>query len=331
MDLNMQNRSEAEIGGDKRRLVVARRVPAAVAARAARDYDAWFADHDLGVDEAIAAIVEHRAEAVLVGHKVALKQEHMSRLPEHLKIIANPSAGFDHMDVAAINIRGIVVTNAPNGLTDCTADLTMLLMLAACRGASRYGDIMKKGWRHSYGMPDNLGRRVSGSALGIVGMGRIGRAVAQRARGFGMTTHYTNNERLPPELENGAVYHASLADMAPVVDILTLHIPGGNGTVMTPAMFALMRPGSVFVNAARGSLVDEDALIEALVSGHLYAAGLDVYRNEPDYDLRLRDLPNVFLTPHVGSATMETRDKMGFDALDNIDAVLAGRPALNPI
>jgi len=331
MDMKTQIHSEAEIGGARRRLVVARRVPAAVAARAARDYDTWFADHDLGVDETIAAIVEHRAEAVLVGHKVALKQEHMPRLPAFLKIIANPSAGFDHMDVDAIKAHDIVVTNAPNGLTECTADMTMLLMLAACRGAGRYVDIMKKGWRQSYGMPDNLGRRVSGSVLGIAGMGRIGRAVAQRARGFGMTIHYTDIARLPPELENGAVYHASLADMAPAVDILTLHMPGGNGTVMTAEMFARMRPGSIFINAARGSLVDEDALIEALVSGRLYAAGLDVYRAEPDYDLRLRDLPNVFLTPHVASATIETRDKMGFDALDNIDAVLAGRPALNPI
>ena len=331
MNLKTQIPSETEVGSAKRRLVVARRVPAAVAERAARDYDTWFADHDLGVDEAIAAIVEHRAEAILVGHKVALQQEHMSRLPDHLKIIANPSAGFDHMDAAAINARGIVVTNAPNGLTECTADMTMLLMLGACRNASLYVDIMKKGWRQSYGMPDNLGRRVSGSILGIAGMGRIGRAVAQRARGFGMTIHYTDIMRLPPELENGAIYHASLADMLPAVNILTLHMPGGKSTVMTAEMFALMQPGSVFVNAARGSLVDEDALIAALTSGHLYAAGLDVYRREPDYDLRLRDLPNVFLTPHVGSATIETRDRMGFDALDNIDAVLAGHPALNPI
>lgn len=313
------------------RLVVARRVPAAVAERAARDYDTLFADHDLDVEEAIAAIVAHRADAVLVGHKVALKAEHMSRLPDHLKIIANPSAGFDHMDVAAINARGIVVTNAPNGLTDCTADMTLLLILAACRRAGRYVEIIRNGWRQSYGMPDNLGKRVSGSVLGIAGMGRIGRAVAQRARGFGMHIHYTDITRLPAEVEQGAVYHASLAEMLDHVDILSLHMPGGNGTVMTAEMFARMRPGSVFVNAARGSLVDEEALIAALTSGRLFAAGLDVYRQEPNFDLRLRDLPNVFLTPHVGSATIETRDRMGFDALDNIDAVLAGRPALNPI
>ncbi|TBW38451.1 D-glycerate dehydrogenase [Siculibacillus lacustris] len=315
----------------KRRLVVARRVPAAVAERAARDYDALIADHDLDVEEAIAAVIAHRADAILIGHKVGLTAAHMWRLPDHLKIIANPSAGFDHMDVAACKARGIVVTNAPDGLTECTADLAVLLILAACRRAGPNAEVMRTGWRRSFGMPDNLGKRVSGSILGIAGMGRIGRAVARRARGFGMTIHYTDIARLPAEVEEGAEFHASLAEMLPNVDILSLHMPGGNGTVMTAEMFALMRPGSVFVNAARGSLVDEDALIAALSSGHLSGAGLDVYRNEPDFDLRLRDMPNIFLTPHTASATVETRDRMGFDALDNIDAVLAGRPALNPI
>lgn len=326
------NQKTVPLATDARpRLVVARRVPAAVAARAARDYDTLFAEHDLDVEEAIAAIVSHRADAILVGHKVGLTAAHMSRLPDHLKIIANPSAGFDHMDVAACKARGIVVTNAPAGLTECTADLAFMLILGACRRAGPNYKLMLDGWRKSFGMPDNLGKRVSGSILGIAGMGRIGRAVAQRARGFGMTVHYTDIARLPADLEQGAVFHASLAEMLPRIDILSLHMPGGNGTVMTAEMFALMRPGSVFVNAARGSLVDEDALIEALTSGHLFGAGLDVYRKEPDYDLRLRDMPNIFLTPHTASATVETRDQMGFDALDNIDAVLAGRPALNPI
>lgn len=314
-----------------RRLVVARRVPPAVAERAARDFDAWITDHDLGVDETIAAVIEHRADAVLIGHKAGFTAADMPRLPDHLKIIANASAGFEHMDVAAAKARGLLVTNAPNGLTDCTADQTLLLMLAACRGTKASTEIMREGWRRSFGMPDNLGKRVSGSVLGIAGMGRIGRAVAKRARAFGMTIHYTDLAPLPTELEEGATYHASLAEMIPEVDILTLHIPGGNGTVMTADMFALMRPGSVFVNAARGSLVDEDALIAALTSGRLFGAGLDVFRSEPDYDLRFRDLPNAFITPHCASATVETRNRMGFDALDNIDAVLSGRPPIAPI
>lgn len=314
-----------------RRLVVARRVPPAVAERAAREFDAWITDRDLGVDETIAAVIEHRADAVLIGHKANFAAPDMPRLPDHLKIIANASAGFEHMDVAAAKARGLVVTNAPNALTDCTADQTMLLMLAACRGTKASTEIMREGWRRSFGMPDNLGKRVSGSILGIAGMGRIGRAVAARARAFGMKIHYTDIARLPAEAEQGAVFHPSLADMLPHVEIVSLHVPGGNGTLMTAEMFALMRPGAVFVNAARGSLVDEDALIDALASGHLFGAGLDVFRNEPNYDLRFRDLPNAFLTPHCASATVETRNRMGFDALDNIDAVLSGRPAITAI
>lgn len=316
---------------NSRRLVVARRVPPAVAERANRDFDAWITDHDLGVDETIAAVIDHRADAVLIGHKANFQADDILRLPAHLKIIANASAGFEHMDVEAAKAHGIVVTNAPNGLTACTADQTMLLLLAACRGTKASTEVMRDGWRRSFGMPDNLGKRVSGSALGIAGMGRIGRAVATRARAFGMTIHYTDLARLPAAAEEGAVYHATLADMLPHVDIVSLHVPGGNGTLMTAEMFARMRPGSVFVNAARGSLVDEDALIDALKSGHLFGAGLDVFRNEPAYDLRFRDLPNAFITPHCASATVETRNQMGFDALDNIDAVLSGRPAITAV
>jgi lactate dehydrogenase-like 2-hydroxyacid dehydrogenase len=315
----------------RHRLLVARRVPEAVAARARRDYEAIVADHDLDAEEVIAVVDAQRIEAILSGPKVKLRAEHMPRLPASLKIIANPSAGFDHMDVAAAKAAGFVVTNAPDGLTECTADLAFFLILAACRRASTYWEIMKSGWRRGFGMPDNLGKRVSGAVLGIAGLGRIGRAVAERARGFGMRIHYTDIARLPPELERGAVFHPSLDDLLPVVDVLTLHMPGGAGVVMTAEKFARMRPGSVFVNAARGSLVDEDALIEALTSGRLFAAGLDVYRSEPDFDLRLRDLPNVFLTPHVASATIETRDRMGFDALDEIDAVFAGRAPRHPL
>ncbi|MFG1383873.1 2-hydroxyacid dehydrogenase [Xanthobacter versatilis] len=331
MDLIADPRGAASSTAAKPRLLVARRVPQAVAERASRDYDAVIAESDLDAEATIAAATAQGSAAILSGPRVRLTADHMPRLPDTVKIIANPSAGFDHMDVAAAKARGIVVTNAPDGLTECTADLSFFLILAACRRAAPYARIIAEGWRRGFGMPDNLGMRVSGATLGIAGMGRIGRAVAQRARGFGMTIHYTDIARLPPELEQGAVFHATLDDLLPVCDVITLHMPGGDGTVMTRERFALMRPGAVFVNAARGGLVDEDALIEAAASGHLSGVGLDVYRSEPDFDLRLRDLPNVFLTPHVASATVETRNRMGFDALDNIDAVLAGRTPPNPV
>jgi lactate dehydrogenase-like 2-hydroxyacid dehydrogenase len=236
------------------------------------------------------------------------------------------------MDVAAVKARGVVVTNAPDAMTECTADLTMLLLLGACRRAGEYAAVMREGWRRSVGFPDMLGLKVSGRSLGIVGMGRIGRAVATRARAFGMRVLYHNRTRLPPALEGDATFVPDLREMLPQCQVLSLHLPGGEaGTLMTREAFALLPRGAVFVNAARGSLVDEDALVEALRSGQLFAAGLDVFRNEPAYDLRLRDLPNVVMTPHVASATVETRDAMGFRALDNIAAVLAGRPPLDPV
>jgi lactate dehydrogenase-like 2-hydroxyacid dehydrogenase len=282
-------------------------------------------------EEVIAACHAHGIQAILTGKKAAYTAEDIARLPATVKIIANPSAGYEHMDVESARARGIIVTNAPDGLTDCTADFTFLLILAACRRAAEYGQIMRDGWRRSFGLPDMLGVKIGGSRLGIVGMGRIGRAVAHRARAFGMTILYHNRTRLSPEQEAGALYCATLEELLPQSDVLSLNLPGGSGTLMTRETFALLPRGAVFVNAARGSLVDENALIEVLQSGHLFAAGLDVFRSEPDFDERLAQLPNVFLTPHMGSATVATRNQMGFDALDNIAAVLANKPPLNPV
>lgn len=312
------------------RLLVARRVPPAVAARARAEHDAVLAETDLDAEGAIAEMARIGAEALFTGPRLRLDAAAIARLPGTLRVIANATAGVDHMDVAAARARGIAVTNAPDVLTDCTADLAFLHILAACRRMRDYARIMEDGWRRPTGMPDNLGLRASGRTLGIVGMGRIGRAVAQRARGFGMRVLYHNRSRLDPALEDGATHVPTLHALLGQSDIVSLHLPGGQGTLMGAAEFAAMRPASVFVNTARGSLVDEEALLGALASGHLFAAGLDVFRDEPAYDLRLRDNPRIVLTPHVASATVETRDAMGFCALDNIAAVLAGRPAPNP-
>jgi lactate dehydrogenase-like 2-hydroxyacid dehydrogenase len=175
--------------------------------------------------------------------------------------------------------------------------------------------------------------RVTGKRLGILGMGGIGRAVAQRARGFDMTVLYHNRRRLPPELERGATYYPAFHDMLPHCDFLSINAPGGAATdrMVNAKALSLLPDGAVLVNVARGSLVDEDALYDALTSGKLFAAGLDVFRSEPDFDLRFAKLDNVFLSPHVGSASRETRNAMGFKALDNIAAVLAGKPAIDPL
>jgi len=317
------------IGGG---VLIARRVPPAVAERARREFGAVLADHDMDADEALSVVAEQGLAALVTGPKVRITAAHAAALPPSLRLIANTSVGYDHMDAAACKAAGVAVTNTPDVLTDCTADLAFLLLLNACRRAHEYEGIMRAGWRRGFGMADNLGLRPSGKVLGIVGMGRIGQAMARRARGFGMTVVYNNRRRLPPELEGDAEYVPSLEAMLPRLDILSLHLPGGEaGTLMTRETFALLPRGAVFVNTARGSLVDEDALIEALRSGQLFAAGLDVFRKEPDFDTRLAELPNVFLTPHVASATVETRDAMGFRALDNVAAVLAGESPPDPV
>ncbi len=315
-----------------RGVLIARRVPEAVAARAQKEFGAVIADHDMDAEEALAVAAEHGLAALVTGPKVRLTAAHAAKLPPCLKIVANTSVGYDHMDAAACKAAGVLVTNTPDVLTDCTADLAFMLLLNASRRAYEYEGIMRAGWRKPLGMPDMLGRQPSGRTLGIIGMGRIGQAMARRARGFGMKIIYHNRSRLSPEQEEGAEYVADLSAMLPRCEYLSLHLPGGAaGTLMTAETFAQLPRGAIFVNTARGSLVDEDALIDALKSGQLFAAGLDVFRREPDFDTRLAELPNVFLTPHMASATLETRDAMGFKALDNVAAVFAGRGPLDPV
>ncbi len=318
----------------KQRLVVARPVPQAVTARARDEFDARvFDERDASPDEVLAALEEHEAEALFFSSNLKLNADFIKRLPERVRVAATCSVGFDHVDVAAAKGRGLVVTNTPEVLTDCTADLAFMLLLCACRRAWENVAIMKEGWRRSFGMHEMLGIQASGKTLGIVGFGRIGRAVAQRGRGFGMTILYTDMARAAPELEHGAEFVPSLRELLPRCQLLSLHAPGGAATdkLMNAETIGLLPRGAVLVNAARGTLVDEDALIAALQSGQLFAAGLDVYRREPDFDTRLAALPNVFLMPHMGSATLETRNAMGNRALDNIAAVLAGRPAIDPL
>ena len=318
----------------KHRLVVARPVPQAVSERAGAEFDAVLSDRaDMPADAVIQALGDHRADALFFSSNLKLGADVIARLPASVRVAATCSVGFDHIDVAAARARGLVVTNTPDVLTDCTADLAFMLLLCACRRAWEHAETMRAGWGRSFGMREMLGVQASGKTLGIVGFGRIGRAVAQRARGFDMRVLYTDLVRADPALEHGAEFVASLQDMLPRCRLVSLHAPGGAATdrLMNAGTIALLPRGAVLVNAARGTLVDEDALIGALESGHLFAAGLDVFRREPDFDARLAALPNVFLTPHMGSATVETRNAMGGRALDNIAAVLAGRPAIDPL
>jgi lactate dehydrogenase-like 2-hydroxyacid dehydrogenase len=231
--------------------------------------------------------------------------------------------------VAAAARRGIVVSNTPDVLTDATADITLLCLLGAARRAHEGATMLRThswvGWTPT----QLMGVHVTGKRLGILGMGRIGQAVADRARAFRMQIHYSNRSRLPPELEKGATFHANADDMLPHCDFLSINAP------MTPATrkwvnaerIARLPKGAVVVNTARGGVVDDEALIAALNSGHLAAAGIDVFDGEPRIHQGYYGLVNAFLLPHMGSATVETRNAMGFKALDNLEAFLLRKEA----
>jgi lactate dehydrogenase-like 2-hydroxyacid dehydrogenase len=303
--------------------------------RARTEFDTIVLDgpNDMTVAEITEAAASHQAQAILFTNTLPLSADAIAGLPETVRVGATSSVGYDHIDVPAAKTRGLVVTNTPGVLDECTADHAMMLLLAAARRGAEYDRIMRQGWRRRIGQGELLGVRVTGKRVGILGMGRIGRAFAQRARGFDMKVLYHSRTRLPPELEQGAEYFSQFNDMLPHCDFLSVHAPGGAATnkMIDARALSLLPDGAVLVNVARGSLVDEDALLDALTSGKLFAAGLDVFRDEPDYDMRFSPLENVVLSPHVASASKETRDAMGFRALDNIAAVLAGRPAIDPL
>ena len=308
-------------------VLVTRKLPDSVEDRLRRDYTPILNPNDAlySGDE----IIERAkgADAILPCHTEKFSAAVIARLPKSVRVIANFSVGYDHVDTEAAKTRGLIVTNTPEVLSDATAELTMMLMLGAARRASEGERLVRtrewKDWSPSF----MVGTQVTGKRLGILGFGRVGRVVAKRARGFDMEIHYNDIKRSPPELEEGAIFHKTPAELMPHCDFLALHCVASPQTVklLNAELIALLPDGAIVVNASRGVVVDDDALISALKSGKLTAAGLDVYNNEPDIHPVYRQLSNVFLMPHIGSATKETRVAMGFRALDNLDAVFAGR------
>lgn len=317
----------------KRKLVVSRRLTGNVEARILRDYQATLpaVDRPMRREEILKEAQD--ASALLICPTERIDKALIDALPQSVKIIATYSVGVDHIDVAAAKAKGVVVTHTPDVLTDATAEIALLLLLGAARRAHEGDEMMRLNAWTGWTPTQLLGRQLTGKALGILGMGRIGQAVAARARAFGMTIHYSNRKRLAAKLEEGAVFHADPEAMLAEIDFLSLNAPATAETrgFLNRRRLGLMKPGVIVVNTGRGALVEDEALIEALKSGRVAAAGLDVYDNEPEIHPGYRELPNVFLLPHLGSATIETREAMGMMALDNIDAVLQGKPAPNAL
>lgn len=305
-----------------------RRVSDATVARARESYDVILneADDVSTADEIVA--MSARVDAMMPCHSEIFSADVVARLDPRLKILANHSVGTDHCDLAALKARGIAVTNTPDVLSDATAEIAMLLMLGAARRAVEGDRLVRTGAWDFWSPSFMVGKQVSGARIAIVGMGRVGQAFAKKARGFDMEIHYYNRNRLPEDKESGATYHSSLDSLLPLADFLSLHCPATPETknLLNADTIARLPQGSVVVNTARGALVDETALIAALKSGHIAAAGLDCFVKEPGGNPAFSEFENVFMLPHVGSATVHTRDAMGFRALDNLDAFFAGKP-----
>lgn len=319
--------SPHDTSASRPRILVTRKLPERVQARLIRDYDARLneTDRQYGAEDIISGAKD--CGGLLVTPTDRITAGLIKALPQSVRIIATFSVGYDHIDLEAAARRGIMVTHTPEVLTDATADIAMLLLLGAARGA-HWGERMVREGRWGAWAPTHpLGLDVTGRRLGILGMGRIGQAVAARARAFGMRIHYHNRKRLARELEQGARYHEDFAAMLPHCDFLSINCASTEETrgLINGETIAALPPGAVIVNTARGDIVDDDALISALRSGHVAAAGLDVFNGEPDIDPRYCELENVFLLPHLGSATPDTREAMGMRAADNLDAFFAGR------
>jgi glyoxylate reductase len=244
----------------------------------------------------------------------------VQELSESVKIISNFAVGFGNIDLEATKKRNIVVTNTPDVLTDATAEIAMLLILGAARRASE-GLLYAKNKNWKWSADFLIGKQLQGSRLGILGMGRIGRAVAKLAKAFGMEIHYHNRSKLNSDLEMGAIYHSSIKSLFSVSDILSINCPATKETknIINKETLEYFPPGAIITNSARGDMIDDEALVQALVNRKIYSVGLDVYKGEPNLYSGYLNQPNAFILPHLGSATKKTRTAMADLAISNIE------------
>jgi len=249
-----------------------------------------------------------------------IDEETINKLSDSVKIISNFAVGFGNIDIKAARTKNIIVTNTPDVLTDATAEIAMLLILGAARRASEAITwVRNKNWKWSADFL--IGKQLEGSRLGILGMGRIGRAVALRAKAFNMKIHYRNRTRLKADLEAGANYHDSIKSLFSVSDILSINCPATPETtnIINKETLEFFPKGAIITNSARGDMIDDEAMVQALISKRIFSLGLDVYKGEPNIHPGYLNQPNVFILPHLGSATIKTRTAMADLAIDNIE------------
>jgi len=312
----------------KLKVVVTRKLPDLVETRMRELFDTELNLEDRPLDaEGLARAVES-ADVLVPTITDRIDAKVIGRAGPDLKLIANFGAGVDHIDVAAATEKGIVVTNTPGVLTEDTADLGMALIMAVSRRVVEGSDLIHAGGWRGWSPTSMLGRRIWGKRLGIVGMGRIGQALARRARAFGLAIHYHNRKPVSPRIaeELGATYWESLDQMLARADIISVNCPHTPATyhLLSARRLKLMRPHALLINTARGEIIDEGAMAAMLESGDLAGAGLDVYEHEPAINPKLLKLSNVVLLPHMSSATIEGRIDMGEKVIVNIRTWLDG-------
>ena len=310
-------------------LVVTSHYPKEVEDRIDRDYNARRNPNQALFSPQETLSAAEGADALLITPADRLDSNFFQKVSPTVKIIATFSVGFEHIDLKAAARKKIAIAYIPGVNNEATADIAMLLLLGASRRAYEAQQLVRTGAWKPMRPDDLLGWQVGGKVLGIFGMGRVGQALARRARGFGMKIHYCNISELPGEIAGDAVYHKDPSDLLRVSQFLSLHAPETPQThhFLNSKAISLLPPGAIVVNTARGGLVVDEDLIAALKSGRVAAAGLDVFEGEPKLNPEYILLKNTFLLPHIGSATIETRTAMGMLALDNVDAVLNGRAA----
>jgi lactate dehydrogenase-like 2-hydroxyacid dehydrogenase len=308
-------------------VLVTRKLPAAVEQKLAANFATILNPDDKLYSTEELLELAAKADAILPCHTEKFNAATIARLPARIKAIANFSVGVDHVDLEAAKQKQIIVTNTPDVLSDATAEIAILLMLGAARRAGEGERLVRSQQWRDWSPAFMVGRQITGKRLGILGLGRVGQVVAKRARGFEMTIHYHNRKPLDPDQAGDAVYHASVEALLAEIDVLSIHCPATPATLglLNRERLALMHRDAILVNTSRGGVIDDDALVAALQAGDIAAAGLDVYNGEPDsIHPGYRQLDNVFLLPHIGSATVETRDAMGYRAIDNLIAIFNG-------
>ncbi|HEY1750020.1 MAG TPA: D-glycerate dehydrogenase [Caulobacteraceae bacterium] len=312
----------------KPKVVVTRKLPDPVETRMRELFDTELNIEDAPMSAEALASAMSRADVLVPTITDRIDAAVLARAGERLKLIANFGAGVDHIDVAAANARGLVVTNTPGVLTDDTADLTMGLIMAVSRRLVEGAEVIHHGDFHGWSPTWMLGRRIGGKRLGIIGMGRIGQALARRARAFGLSIHYHNRKPVSPRIaeELEATYWDSLDQMLARMDILSVNCPHTPATyhLLSARRLKLIRPHAIVVNTARGEIIDEGALAGMLEAGELAGAGLDVFEHEPAVNPKLLKLPNVVLLPHMSSATIEGRVDMGEKVIVNVRTWMDG-------